>query len=190
MTSRPFAILLAAVFAVGACSSDNGVRLKPGEKLGPIAEQARDSGTNYRLGVGDRIKVTVLGQPDLSGESEVDAGGKIVVALVGAVDAAGRTVTEVAEQIQGRYAGQILRDPKVAVQVVEYRQLTIGGEVKTPGRYKFAFGMDVRAAIALAGGFDKRANKDIVIVYRNNQPFEGRPESRLEPGDTIEVPRR
>ena len=191
MTSRFLAVLLMAVFAVAGCSSDGGgPKLKPGEKIAPIAEQSRDSGTNYRLGVGDRVKVTVLGQPDLSGESEVDAGGKIVVALAGAIDAAGKTVIEVAEQIQGRYAGQILRDPKVAVQVIEYRQLTIAGEVKNPGRYKFTFGMDVRAAIALAGGFDKRANQNVVIVYRNNTPFEGKSESRLEPGDTVEIPKR
>ena len=64
------------------------------------------------------------------------------------------------------------------------------GEVKSPGRYKFTFGIDVRSAIALAGGFDKRANKDMVIVYRNNQPYEAKIDSRLEPGDTVEVPRR
>ena len=186
VTLRLIAVLLTATLVVG-CSSD-GPRLP--RNAAPVAEPARDSGTNYRLGIGDRVKVTVLGQPDLSGESEVDAGGKIVVALAGAIDAAGQTVTEVANQIQSRYAGQILRDPKVAVQVIEYRMLTVAGEVKTPGRYKFTFGMDVRSAIALAGGFDRRANKDVVIVYRNNQPFEGRLESRLEPGDTIEVPRR
>jgi protein involved in polysaccharide export with SLBB domain len=190
VTLRIIAALLTAVLALTACASDSGSSRKPGEKITPIAEPARDSGTNYRLGVGDRVKVTVLGQPDLSGESEVDAGGKIVVALAGAIDAAGQTVNEVASQIQSRYAGNILRDPKVAVQVIEYRMLTISGEVKSPGRYKFTFGMDVRSAIALAGGFDKRANKDVFIVYRNNQPFEGRIESRLEPGDTVEVPRR
>jgi protein involved in polysaccharide export with SLBB domain len=184
---RLIAVLLTAVLTVTACGSD-GTRMP--RNAAPIAEPARDSGTNYRLGVGDRVKVTVLGQPDLSGESEVDAGGKIVVALAGAIDAAGQTVSEVASAIQSRYAGNILRDPKVAVQVIEYRMLTVSGEVKSPGRYKFTFGMDVRAAIALAGGFEKRANKDVVIVYRNNQPFEGKPESRIEPGDTIEVPRR
>lgn len=114
VTSRLIAVLLMAVFAVGACSSGSRVP----RNAAPIAEPARDSGTNYRLGVGDRVKVTVLGQPDLSGESEVDAGGKIVVALAGAIDAAGHTVNEVASQIQNRYAGQILRDPKVAAQVV------------------------------------------------------------------------
>jgi polysaccharide export outer membrane protein len=186
-TLRLIAVFIAAVLALTACSSD-GTRMPRDARAMP--EPARDSGTSYRLGVGDRVKVTVLGQPDLSGESEVDAGGKIVVALAGAIDAAGQTVNEVQNQIQSRYAGQILRNPQVAVQVVEYRQLTIAGEVKTPGRYKFTFGMDVRAAIALAGGFDRRANKDVVIVYRNNQPFEGRLDSRLEPGDTVEVPRR
>ncbi|HYC63095.1 MAG TPA: polysaccharide biosynthesis/export family protein [Reyranellaceae bacterium] len=184
--SRLLLVLGLALFAVAACSS--GPRIP--RNTPPVAEPARDSGVNYRLGVGDRVKVTVLGQPDLSGETEVDAGGKIVVALAGAIDAAGQTVNEVASQIQSRYAGNILRDPKVAVQVVEYRMLTVAGEVKSPGRYKFTFGMDVRAAIALAGGFDRRAEKDVVVVYRNNQAFEGRMDSRLEPGDTIEVQRR
>ena len=63
--------------------------------------------------------MTVLGQPDLSSESEVDAGGKIVVALAGAIDAAGHTVGEVEEEIRNRYAGSIPRDPKVAIQVIE-----------------------------------------------------------------------
>lgn len=42
----------------------------------------------------------------------------------------------------------------------------------------------------MGGGYDKRANKDTVIVYRNNQPFEGQAQSVLEPGDTVEVARR
>ena len=56
VTSRLLAVLLMAVFAVAGCSSDGGgPKLKPGEKIAPIAEQSRDSGTNYRLGVGDRV---------------------------------------------------------------------------------------------------------------------------------------
>ena len=118
-----------AFLALTACGS-SGPRT---QTVGTIGEQTADSGTNYRLGVGDKVHVTVLGQPDLSGDSEVDAGGKIVVALAGAVDAAGATVIEVADRIKASFAGNILRDPKIAVQVTEYRAITVTGEVKSPG---------------------------------------------------------
>lgn len=181
-----FIILLAALFGLTACGG-NGPRAPT---VGPLAVQTATSGTDYRLGIGDKVHVTVLGQTDLSGDSEVDAGGKIVVALAGAVDAAGATTAEVADRIRSSLAGRILRDPKIAVQVTEYRAITVSGEVKTPGRYKFTFGIDVRQAIAMAGGYDKRANKDVVIVYRDNNAFDGRIDSALAPGDTVEVARR
>jgi polysaccharide export outer membrane protein len=178
--------LIAACFAATACSSTP----RP-QTVGALPQHVVDSGANYHLGIGDKVKVTVLGQPDLSGESEVDAGGKIVVALAGTIDAAGATVTEVTERVKAAFArGQILREPKIAVQVVEYRPITVTGEVKTPGRYKFTFGLDVRSAVALGGGFDKRANQKSVVVYRDNQAYEARSESPLEPGDIVEVLRR
>ena len=178
--------LMTVLCAVAACYS--GPRPQTG---GALPQNIVDSGANYHLGVGDKVKVTVLGQTDLSGESEVDAGGKIVVAMAGAIDAAGGTVTEVAERVKAAFTqAQVLREPKVAVQVIEYRPVTVTGEVKTPGRYKFTFGLDVRSAVALAGGFDKRADQKSVLVYRNNQAYDARSESVLEPGDIVEVPRR
>jgi protein involved in polysaccharide export with SLBB domain len=184
---RNFLFLIVTACALAACSGS----APKVETAGALPQLIVDSGANYRLGIGDKVKVTVLGQPDLSGESEVDAGGKIVVALAGAVDAAGLSVTDVAGRIQAAFAQQqMLRDPKIAVQVVEYRPITVTGEVKTPGRHKFTFGLDVRSAVAMAGGFDKRANQKTMIVYRNNQAYDARGESVLEPGDTLEVPRR
>ena len=186
---RLLVVSLAAFAFVAACAPDMP-RNANGGKIASLASQAPDSGTNYRLGIGDRVRITVLGQPDLSGESEVDAGGKIVVALAGGVDAAGHTVSEVEAEIRNRYSGSILRDPKVAIQVMEYRPVTVTGEVKAPGRYKFTFGMDVRAAIAMAGGVDRRGTKDVAVVYRDGQPYEAKPDSQLQPGDTLEVPKR
>ncbi len=183
---RIIAVLSAALLGLTACGS-SGQRT---QTVGSVAETTVDSGTNYRLGIGDKVHVTVLGQSDLSGDSEVDAGGKIVVALAGAVEAAGSTVVQVADRIRGALSGNILRDPKIAVQVIEYRAITVSGEVKSPGRYKFTFGLDVRSAIAMAGGYDKRARQDAVVVYRDNKPLEAHSNSSLEPGDTVEVARK
>jgi len=180
VTLRLLVVSLTALFFVVACGSDLP-RNANGGKIAHLPSQAPDSGTSYRLGIGDRLKIIVLGQPDLSGESEVDAGG---------IDAAGHTVAEVEAEIRTRYVDQILRDPKVAIQVIEYRPVTVTGEVKSPGRYKFTFGMDARGAVAMAGGVDKRGSKEVAVVYRDGQPYEAKPDSQLQPGDTLEVPRR
>jgi protein involved in polysaccharide export with SLBB domain len=172
---------------LGACGS-SAPRV---QTAGTLPQAVAQSGANYHLGVGDKVKVTVMGQPDLSGESEVDAGGKIVVPMAGAIDAAGATITEATERVRNAFAqAQVLRDPKVAVQVIEYRPITVTGEVKAPGRYKYTFGLDVRSAVAMGGGFDKRANTKSVIVYRDNQAYAAASDSDLEPGDIVEVARK
>ena len=57
---------------------------------GPAAESVR-----YALGAGDRILISVLGQPDISGEFTIRADGRISLHLVGPVDVAGATIAEV-----------------------------------------------------------------------------------------------
>lgn len=180
------AALLVAPVVLSACET------RPGGPVAPIPQTDLSalSGANYRLGVGDKVKVTVLGQPELTGEADVDAAGRVVVALAGDIMAAGRTVSEVQNDIQSKYAGEILRNPKVTVQVVQYRPITVLGQVKTPGRYAFSFGLNVRSAVALAGGFDRRGSAESVIIYRGGKAYEGRADTILLPGDEVEVLRR
>lgn len=156
----------------------------------PSLNSAQVGGANYRLGVGDRVKIVVFGQPDLTNETEVDATGKVAMALIGEVQAAGRTAREVEGDIRTRLDKDFLVDPKVSVLIVAYRPITILGQVKTPGRYPYSAGMDVRQAVALAGGYDKRASSGSATIYRNNQELEVPPQTLVQPGDTIEIPRR
>lgn len=183
-----FVLALGGVLALAlsACetSSSSGPSRPAPDKLGGVG------GLDYKLGVGDKIKVVVLGQSDLGGDLEVDAGGKVVVALVGEVMAADRTVGQVQDDIRAKFSQGILRDPKVTVQVVGYRPVTVLGQVRQPGRYPFSFGMDVRGAVAMAGGYDRRGSTDSAIIFRAGQKLDGRAESPLLPGDTVEVPRK
>src|SRR5262245_60409909 len=55
------------------------------------SSKAAVGGLEYKLGVGDKVRITVVGQPELGSEAEVDAGGKIVIALAGEVDAVDHT---------------------------------------------------------------------------------------------------
>jgi polysaccharide export outer membrane protein len=151
---------------------------------------AQTGGAEYRLGIGDRVKIVVFGQPDLTNETEVDASGKVAMALIGDVRAVGRTVREVETEIRTRLDKDFLVNPKVSVLIVAYRPITILGQVKNPGRYPYSAGLDIRQAVALAGGYDKRASSSSATIYRNNQELDVPPETLVQPGDTIEIPRR
>jgi len=180
-------LLLGGLFAVAlaACdSSPSGPSAPAPDKLSGVG------GLNYKLGVGDKVKVVVLGQSDLGGDLEVDAGGKIVVALVGEVVAVNRTVAEVQEDIRAKFAQGVLRDPKVTVQVVGYRPVTVLGQVRQPGRYPFSSDLNVRGAAAMAGGYDRRGSTDSAIIFRGGKKYEANAETPLLPGDTVEIPKK
>jgi protein involved in polysaccharide export with SLBB domain len=151
---------------------------------------AQAGGTEYRLGIGDRVKIVVFGQPDLTNEVEIDATGKIVMALIGDINAAGRTIREVETEIRTRLDKDFLVNPKVSLLVVAYRPITMLGQVKSPGRYPYSAGMDIRQAVALAGGYDRRGSTSSATIYRNGQEMDVPPETLVQPGDTIEIPRR
>lgn len=193
------ALLLGGVIVAGlaACESSSRSRNGPapaGTGTDPGRPAPRQlgvvGGLEYRLGVGDKVKVVVLGQSDLGGELEVDAGGKIVVALIGEIQAATRSVGEVQNEIRQKFSQGILREPRVTVQVVGYRPVTVLGQVRQPGRYPFSFGMDVRGAVAMAGGYERRGSTDSAVIFRNGQKMDGGAETPLLPGDTVEIPRR
>jgi polysaccharide export outer membrane protein len=147
-------------------------------------------GLEYKLGIGDKVRVTVVGQPELGGEAEVDAGGKIVMSLAGEIQAVDRTVGEVQADITSRLKSNILVDPKVSVQVSGYRPVTVLGQVRQPGRYPFSFGLNVRGASALAGGYERRASLDEAVIFRAGKQCDAGPETPLFPGDSVEILRR
>ncbi len=105
----------------------------------------RETGNNesYRLGTGDKLKLTVFGQDDLGGEFTVDDQGFIRLPLIGQVKAAGLTLHDFEDAVTSKLADGYLRDPRVSVQVVNYRPFYIIGEVNKPGEYPYENGMIV-----------------------------------------------
>lgn len=136
---------------------------------GFLADARAQNIAEYRLGTGDKLRVTVFGQPDMSGEFAVDAGGQVTIPLVGTVDAARLTVAELSKSITDRLAKDFLVDPKVSVDVLNYRPFYVLGEVKSPGSYAYVVGINIRQAIAIAGGFNRRAKTSEVTLYRDSR---------------------
>src|SRR5690606_34900620 len=70
----------------------------------------------YRLGSQDKVTVTVYGEPDLSGDFELDGGGKMALPLLGEVRVGDMTLREAEQAIAARLHPDYLIDPKVSIQ--------------------------------------------------------------------------
>lgn len=161
----------------------------PANAPGPVAT------TNvYRLDSGDKVKVVVYGEEDLSGEFQVDGGGNLTLPLIGEVRAAGLTTAELERAVEDNLAHGYLVSPRVSAEVTNYRPFTILGEVNKPGEYPYENGMTVLNAVALAGGYTYRAEQDTVYIRRkgaakeDSTPADDR--TQVNPGDTIRVAER
>lgn len=121
----------------------------------------------YRLDSGDRLRVIVFGQTDLSGEYAVDGAGQISIPLVAAIQARGLTTDELEQSVVAILSQTLLRNPSVSVEVLVFRPFFILGEVTNAGQYPFVAGMTVKTGVAIAGGYTHRANTDVVRITRN-----------------------
>lgn len=149
----------------------------------------------YILGTGDKIRITVFGEPKLDGEYVVSSTGIISFPLIGNIQARGLTVEAMQEDIRSKLAAGYLKDPRVSTEVLNYRPFYILGEINKPGEYPFVNGITVQQAVAMAGGFSYRANTRRVFIKRaldtSERPVDikGRAVT-LTPGDTIRVGER
>ncbi len=162
------------------------------EKVAPAVEGATDA--QYRLNSGDKVNIIVFGQTDVSGEFQIDGAGNITMPLLGQVAAANRTVTQLQSEITAALDRDYIVDPHVSIEVLNFRPFYILGQVNSPGSYPYLAGMDVRQAVAIAGGFTRRARTSRVTVIRQTAEgsveIEMEPDAPILPGDTIEVGRR
>ena len=160
----------------------------------PAAPSVSFDEAEYRLGAGDQIRIIVFGSEDLSGEFEVGGQGDIAYPLIGQVQAGGKTLREVEADITARLQPDYLKDPRVNVEVLNYRPFFILGEVRNPGSYPYQSGMRVVNAIALAGGFTYRASEGEVLITRASDPSKQKlkadQNATVLPGDIVEVPER
>ncbi len=159
------------------------------------ASEARsDDVKGYALGAGDKLRITVFNEPDLSGEFDVNGQGNISAPLLGEVNVIGQTTDKVRDILTERYGRDYLVNPRVSVEVTNYRPFFILGEVNHPGSYPYVNGMTVISAVALAGGYTPRANRDRVEVKRANDAKAGEQDVKegavILPGDIIQVPER
>lgn len=175
---------LSVVSACGGGTFTNGA--------GPLAEQPTIR--EYRLGSGDKVRVTVFGEASLSGEYQVSGTGAIALPLIGQVQAVGLTTAEFQDLVAQKLSAGYINEPRVSAEVLNYRPFYILGEVRSPGEYPYTNGLTVLNAVATAGGFTYRADSSRVFIKRGDETVETAvaltTTTPVSPGDTIRIGER
>jgi polysaccharide export outer membrane protein len=156
----------------------------------------------YRLGPGDKLRIEVYKQEQLSQSLQVRPDGKITLPLVGDVTASGQTPTELRDSLTTALK-EYVTNPVVTVVVQEATsaQIHVIGEVEDPGTQVMQGPLNVLQALAQAGGLKEFADRGGIHVLRKTSTgtqniavnykdaLKGRTEPLyLQPGDTIVVP--
>ncbi len=153
-----------------------------------------DDAFSYHLGSGDKLSIKVFNQADLTGEYTVDGEGKISMPLIGTLQIGNMTLQELEEHLKKKLSPDFLLNPRISIQVLNYRPFYILGEVNTPNSYPFVSGMTYLTAVAIAGGFTYRAVEKHVFVVHANDPNKKEVQENIEnyvrPGDIIRVDER
>ena len=165
---------------------------------------------DYRIGVDDRLQITVWRNPELTVTVPVRPDGKISVPLIGDVQAGGNAPSQVAAIIRDKLSA-FIREPNVAVILIELRsheflsRVRVTGAVRTPRSMPYRQGMTVLDAVLEAGGVNDFASPNRTKLYRkektkteiidvdlNDILTKGKLVTNVElrPGDIVTVPER
>ncbi len=175
-----------------------------------LAKAASSKRKMYRIGVDDRVQVTVRGNPDLNVTVPVRPDGKISMPLVGDILVGGRTPKEVSKIITS-YLRKYVRNPETTVIMTQLRsheylrRVRITGAVTSPSSMPYRGGMTVLDAVLASGGVNEFASPNKTKLYRKIDGVshvseihlddilkKGEMESNiaLAPGDIVTIPER
>jgi polysaccharide export outer membrane protein len=157
---------------------------------------------DYKLVVGDKLRIEVYKDQQLSQSLQIRPDGKITLPLIGDVMAAGQTPLALRDAIATALK-EYITNPVVTVIVVETQPQTFSvmGEVNDPGVHPYKGLVTMLDALAMAGGFKDFANTKNIIIQRSTPtglqriPFNYKDAVKrdskpvyVQPGDIIIVP--
>lgn len=187
---RLFRFLLFFLFPAVPALAQSEVPSLPGEA---VVRPAMPGGLSaYRLASGDVITIRVLGEDDLSKEKvRLTDAGTISYPPLGELSVLGLTTGDLERIVTNGLKGRFLVNPRVSVQIEEYRPFYINGMVDKPGAYPFTPGLTVRKAASLAGGLRERASVNKIFIIRDGDPSQRPHKADLNttvlPGDIVTV---
>lgn len=142
----------------------------------PAAPAAPASGTDYVLGAGDVVRITVFQSPELTLETRIPESGTINYPLLGSVTLGGLTINQAEKRLaEGLLNGKFVKKPQVSILVTQLRgsQASVLGHAVRPGRYTLeSTNTRLSDLMALAGGVAPDGSEILTVVgTRDGKPF-------------------
>jgi len=193
MKFMQYVFLFFVLFSVAACGGRQAVRNDPsvfGNTPVSVSDEInkqiisnaalRDSGlsdSEYYLGAGDVLALTVFQVEELNTKVRVNGRGEVILPLLGTVNVKGLTVSDAEKIIVTRLAEDYLQDPQVSVFVEDYRsqQVAVMGAVLKPDVYSIRQSRSIFEMLSLAGGLSAVASDKIRVKTTQLDEVSGKP---------------
>jgi|KBSSwiStaDraftv2_1062776.scaffolds.fasta_scaffold521440_1 polysaccharide export outer membrane protein len=140
----------------------------------PAAAPSASAG--YVIGPKDVVKITIYGEPDLTGRTYViDGDGMFSFPMIGRMQAAGLTVPQLEQALRKRLVPDFFRNPQISISVEEFlsKEIVVSGEVARPGPQPFTGDMTLLGVLARAGGALPTASGEVLIVHGRGLKAQG-----------------
>ena len=170
------------------------------------AAQVNADPSEYLLGAGDLMQVTIFECDKLNTTVRISSRGFVTLPLLGQMSVQGLTAREAEEKIEKAYKARYLQDPHVSIFVQEHfsQRVTLMGQFKNPGTFDLMTKMRLMDVMALGGGLTEQAGRtakirrigsssdsaNTVLVDLDRMIREGNSELNIEinGGDVVFVP--
>jgi len=161
-----------ATAAAAAPAVEAATTPAPAPRVAPVVRRSSnvDMAKEYLIGPEDVLDITVWKNcPDLCRTVPVRPDGKMSLPLVNDVQAAGLTPMDLREHLTQQLS-EYLPSPEVSVIVREVHNFKVAvvGSVKMPGDYELKSQATVLELLARAQGLTEFANRDKIVVLRQN----------------------
>ncbi len=159
-------IALLTAFLLAGLSAGCGSKAVK-EEATPYEFRKVDLTSDFMLGIGDSVEISVYKQDDLKRTVKIDSSGKIMFPLIGDVEVSGKSTFKLRDELQQRLSDYFV-NPQVTVTVtaVQSKKFLVLGEVKSPGIFPLDGNYSVTEAIAKAGGLNTEADECNVLMVR------------------------
>jgi polysaccharide export outer membrane protein len=139
--------------------------------LGALAMPCFAQQESLLIGPGDLIQVDVMDTPEMEQQVRVTDDGNVPLAYIGSIHVAGQTPAAAAAAIQQALIDKkVMRKPEVTVRMTELatQDVSVLGQVRTPGTYSITTPQTILKVLSLAGGLTEAADRNVTINRRRS----------------------
>jgi len=167
LLSGSFAVFICLILLTGCAATKATSRTAQDVPQAPEETPKEIKVTEFILGAGDTIEISVYRQDDLKKSVQIDHTGIITYPLIGDIQAAGLSVLKLRDNIRDGLSKYLI-DPQVSVSIVsvQSQKVIVLGEVNNPGLFTLNFPLTILDAVSMAGGFTINGKKESVLLIR------------------------